>query len=251
MHPDAAPVAIDGGRVGVLLCHGFTGSPGSLRGLATALAEHDVTVRLPLLPGHGTRWQDMAMTRWPDWYAAIERAYAQLRERCDVVFGVGLSMGAALAVHLAASKPETLAGLVLVNPSLTGDQAVLPAVRVLKRVVPSIPGVSNDIAKPGVDEIAYRKVPLRALDSLRDLWQVAESDLPRLSGPVLVYRSRVDNVVGAKSLELLEAKAGSATIEVRWLDESRHVATVDHDAARIMEGTLDFVRRLSPDGSVR
>ncbi|MCF2435802.1 alpha/beta fold hydrolase [Streptomyces thinghirensis] len=94
--PGAEPFRHEGGEVGVLLCHGFTGSPQSLRPWAQYLAARGLTVALPLLPGHGTRWQDMQVTGWQDWYAEVDRELRALRERCASVFVAGLSMGGAL-----------------------------------------------------------------------------------------------------------------------------------------------------------
>ena len=99
--PGAEPFAADGSEVGVVLSHGFTGSPQSLRPWAEHLAAAGLTVRLPRLPGHGTRWQDLNDTRWPDWYGEVERAFDELRDHCRQVFGMGLSMGGTLVIRLA------------------------------------------------------------------------------------------------------------------------------------------------------
>ena len=115
--PGAEPFAADGGSIGVLLSHGFTGSPQSLRPWAEHLAAAGYTVRLPRLPGHGTSWQEMNTTRWTDWYAEIERGYDELAARCDHVFAGGLSMGGTLVTRLAEQKGKAVGGLVLVNPA--------------------------------------------------------------------------------------------------------------------------------------
>src|SRR5579875_2853460 len=83
---DAEPFAADGGRVGAVLCHGFTGMPASMRGWGEALAAAGLTVRVPLLPGHGTRWQDANRSTWQEWYAELERSFDDVRSRCDQVF---------------------------------------------------------------------------------------------------------------------------------------------------------------------
>src|SRR5579875_2112888 len=90
---DNEPFAADGGRVGVVVSHGFTGTPASMRPWAEHLAAAGYTVRLPLLPGHGATWRETNQTRWPQWYATVEAAFQELRERCETVFAVGLSMG--------------------------------------------------------------------------------------------------------------------------------------------------------------
>jgi carboxylesterase len=80
--PGAEPYSHDGAEVGVLLCHGFTGTPQSMRPWGEYLAARGLTVSVPLLPGHGTRWQDMQQTGWQDWYAEVDRALRELTARC-------------------------------------------------------------------------------------------------------------------------------------------------------------------------
>ena len=146
----AEPFTHRGGPTGVLLCHGFTGSPQSLRPWAEFLAEAGLTVSLPLLPGHGTSWQEMNGTTSDDWLAAAGRALDELRAQCDEVFLMGLSMGACLALRLAetAGSPD-LRGLVLVNPSLAPDTKLFLVAPVLKHLIKSMPAIGNDIKKPG------------------------------------------------------------------------------------------------------
>jgi len=241
--PGAEPFAADGSEVGVLLSHGFTGSPQSLRPWAEHLAAAGLTVRLPRLPGHGTRWQDLNDTRWPDWYGELERAFDDLRGRCRQVFGMGLSMGGTLVIRLAEQRPAEVAGLVLVNPSLgTERKDVKHALPLLHRVVPSLAGIGSDIRKPGVTELAYERTPLRAMHSLSRLWPPVVADLGLVTAPVLLYRSRVDHVVEPMSGRLLRDGASSTEVSEVILEDSYHVATLDHDAPAIFAGSLDFVR---------
>jgi carboxylesterase len=88
----------------VLLSHGFTGSPASVRGWADHLAAEGFSVRLPLLPGHGTSWQELARVPWRAWYKAYEVAYDELSESTDRIVAAGLSMGGALALRLASLR---------------------------------------------------------------------------------------------------------------------------------------------------
>jgi carboxylesterase len=241
--PGAEPFAADGSEVGVVLSHGFTGSPQSLRPWAEHLAAAGLTVRLPRLPGHGTRWQDLNDTRWPDWYGELERAFDDLRGRCRQVFGMGLSMGGTLVIRLAEQRPAEVAGLVLVNPSLgTERNDVKYALPLLHRVVPSLAGIGSDIRKPGVTELAYERTPLRAMHSLSRLWPLVVADLGLVTAPVLLYRSRVDHVVEPMSGRLLREGASSTEVSEVILEDSYHVATLDHDAPAIFAGSLDFVR---------
>ncbi|MFF9557958.1 alpha/beta hydrolase [Streptomyces albus] len=248
--PGAEPFRRDGSATGVLLCHGFTGSPQSVRPWAEDLAGHGLTVSLPLLPGHGTRWQDLAMTSWEDWYAAVDRELRLLRERCEQVFVCGLSMGGALALRLAALHGNAVSGIVVVNPALTFPRVQgygVPAGRFLVR---SVKGIADDIAKEGRHELGYDRVPTRAAYALRTLFRVVQRDLPKVTQPLLLLRSRVDHVVPAASSALVLGRVSSTDVTETVLERSYHVATLDHDAERIFADSRGFIDRLTGGGPV-
>ena len=159
--PDAEPFEHAGGPVGVLLCHGFTGSPQTLRTWAEYVAGQGFSVSLPRLPGHGTTWQDLARTGWQDWYAEVDAAFGVLARRCEQTFVFGLSMGGCLALRLAEVHGSAVRGLVLVNPSLAADTKLLVLAPVLKYLPWTVPGIASDIKKPGASEVGYDRVPLR------------------------------------------------------------------------------------------
>ena len=247
--PHAEPYSAAGDRVGVLLVHGFTGSPGSMRPWGAALAAEGYAVEVPRLPGHGTTWQEMNQTRWEDWYAEASRALDLLRDRCDEVFVGGLSMGGCLALRLAEERGEEIAGLILVNPSVIMSDKRLLAVPVLKRFIGSLGAISNDIKRPGADEIAYDRTPLKALDSLRALWKVTREDLPKVTVPLLVFRSVVDHVVEPLSTQIVTQRVSSRDMTERVLDNSYHVATIDNDAPSIFTESAEFIRKHTAVGS--
>lgn len=242
--PGAEPFAHDGSTdVGVLLCHGFTGSPQSMAPWGQRLAEIGWSTRCPLLPGHGTAWRDMNHTGWPDWYGAVDEAFTALHARCAAVFVFGLSMGGTLALRLAQQHGADVAGLVLVNPSVTTerkDAALLPA---LSRIVPAMPGISNDIKKDGSTELAYGRLPLRAAASLSKLWTEVRRDLGRVEQPVLLFRSAEDHVVEPVNARIILGGVRGAASEV-VLTDSYHVATLDNDAPAIFDGSVEFVQRV-------
>lgn len=240
MQPGAEPFSADGGSVGVLVCHGFTGSPRTVRPWAEHLATAGLTVRAPRLPGHGTHWRDLGRTGWTDWYATAEGAFAELAGRCEQVFVTGISMGACLAFRLAQTQGAKVSGLVVVNPSLAPDTRLFLLAPVLKYVIPSLPGVAGDIKKPGSAEGGYNRVPVRAAATLPAMWKITARHLGEVPQPVLVYRSAVDHVVGPASMRVLTAALPAA--EVRPLPDSYHVATLDNDAPAIFDGTLAFIR---------
>jgi carboxylesterase len=241
--PGAEPFFHDGSATGVLLCHGFTGSPHSLRPWADYLAAAGLSVSLPRLPGHGTTWQEMARTRWEDWYAEAERALGELRERTEEVFVMGLSMGGCLALRLAQLHQAVIRGLVLVNPSVAADTWLFSLAGVLKLVIPSVRGIGSDIRKPEVSEVGYDRVPVRAAATLPGLWRTTSDHLGEVTQPVLVFRSATDHVVGPASLRVLREKLPPGVLEVRDCANSYHVATLDYDAPLIFAESLKFVRR--------
>lgn len=241
--PGAEAWSVDGDHVGILVLHGFTGSPKSVRPWAEELGEEGWTVRVPRLPGHGTTWQDMNLTTWEDWYAEVDRALRELLARCDRVFVMGLSMGGTLSLRLAEEHGGAIRGLVLVNPSVhteRRDRFLLP---VVQHVVGSFPGISNDIAKPGQDEGAYDRTPLKAASSLAALWRMVKSDIAKVTQPLLLFRSAQDHVVEPSNAAFILANVSSAETEEVVLMDSYHVATLDHDAEVIVRDSIAFVRR--------
>ena len=227
---------------GVLLSHGFTGSPVSLAAWARHLSDQGYAVSLPLLPGHGTTWQELARTPWELWYDAYDRAYQQLEERTDRVFAAGLSMGGTLALRLGAHRP--VAGVTVVNPGLTINDPRARYSGLLKYVMKSVPAIANNIKREGQDEGAYPRTPVGGVHQLMRLFRDTTAVLPRITAPVLAFRSTVDPVVPESSMDVLRRYLGSG-LEVVSLENSYHVATMDHDAPLIFDRSHQFIQRIS------
>jgi carboxylesterase len=218
-----------------------------MRGWAEHLAGAGYSVRLPRLPGHGTRWQDMNTTGWQDWYAEVERAFEELRSRCSLVFAAGMSMGGLLSTKLALEQGPRVAGLVLVNPIYLHDDRRLVLLPILRHLVPSFPGIADDVKKTGEreHELAYDRNPLQAMYSQTQLWAEVRRDLAEITQPVLLMHSRVDNVVPlASSAYFLEHISSSDVTEI-WLENSYHVATLDNDAPLIHDESVRFIERVA------
>jgi carboxylesterase len=247
--PEEQPFAHDGGPIGVVLSHGFTGTPASMRPWADHLAAAGYTVRLPLLPGHGGSWQETNRTRWPQWYDAVEQAYDEVAARCDLVFAAGLSMGGALVTRLAAQKGDAIAGLVLVNPSFTTRRRQEKLAPYVSWLVRSRPSLGGDIKKPGAEEPATDRTPVVAGGSVVRLWRVVGAELGRVTAPIRLYRSVEDHVVDDSSAALLKARATGTTVEEFLLGNSYHVATLDYDAEEIFTGSVQFFEQLAGDRS--
>ena len=240
----AQPFHAGSGRVGVLFCHGFTGSPWSLLEWARLTADAGYRVSLPRLPGHGTSWQELNRTEWRDWYSAVERAFHELRNQCDTVFVAGLSMGCALALRLAEKHPDDVAGLVLVNPAVLGQPKML-AVPLLRLVRASAKAIGSDVADSGVDELAYERTPLHAANSMMKMWVDVRACLDLVGCPLLVFRSANDHVVPAASTAFVLSHVSSEEITERVLERSYHVATMDYDKEQIFRESLEFFAKHS------
>lgn len=243
--PGAEPFSGGPGPHGVLVLHGLTGSPQSLRSLATAFAAAGFAVELPLLPGHGTTVEDLATTGWDDWSGAAEMAYQELASRCDRMVLAGLSAGGSLAVWLAAHHPE-VAGVVVVNPFI--DPPAPSFLEVLRGMLAGggvvLPGIGSDIADPAASELAYGNLPVAALLSLSEALVELQEALPSVACPVLVMTSAQDHTVPPVSSEVLAA-AVSGPVERVTLERSYHVATLDHDKDEVERRALAFAREVA------
>jgi carboxylesterase len=250
VRPHAEPFYSGDGRLGVLVLHGFTGSPRSVRPWGEHLAGDGFRVALPRLPGHGTTWQDLDTTTWADWYGTAEAEFTTLTAACDQVFIAALSVGSSLAIRLAEEHGERVAGLSLVNPIVSQRDIRLRLLPWLRRLLPSFPGVINDIAKPGQDEGGYVRLPLNALYSLVLVGPQLRADLPKVTSPLLIFKSNVDHVVDTTSLPLIMSEVSSKDLTVVKLERSYHVATMDYDADEIFTRTSAFFSGLTKDRDV-
>ena len=239
--PGAEPFTAGGGRVGVLLSHGFTGSPASMTPWAKHLAAAGYSVSVPRLPGHGTTWQDMNRTRWEHWYTELDLALTELKKTCDHVAVAGLSMGGALALRLAEQRPDDVDALVLVNPAVKIKRFDAKLVPALQWLIPSMPGIGNDIKKPGQDEVGYDRTPLKALASQFVMWRDVRANLAKVTQPLLMFRSDEDHVVDELSQGVILDGVSSEVAELVPLHDSFHVATLDNDAQLIFDRSAAFI----------
>ncbi len=242
--PGAEPLSVTGGPVGVLVLHGFTGNPSSMRGLAEAFVAAGHTVEMPRLPGHGTHIDDMLETTWADWSAAAEAALVDLESRTDQVVVAGLSMGGSLTAWLATRHPE-LAGIICINPAVAPQDDLLAVVTEMVAAGQTVmDGIGSDVADPDVVESAYPQTPLRPLMSMFEVAEGIVADLPKVECPLLLFTSPQDHVVPPTDSDLLAASV-SGPVERVSCDRSFHVATVDLDKEMIFERSVEFVARVT------
>lgn len=242
----ADPLSGGGGPHGVLLLHGFGGTPASMRPWAAHLIDCGYAVSVPLLPGHGTRWQDMAATRWGEWYAAADRSLTELAERCDVVAVAGLSMGGALALRFAVERPHDVSALLLVNPRIAHPNRLMFALPVLQYLLPSIGNDGSPVRKPGVAGVSYERLSLKAVRQMTLLWRDIRPRLQAVSQPVVLFRSVADGDSGQLSRDVILNGISSADRREVLLHESNHIATLDDDAELIFGESECFLAARLP-----
>lgn len=236
----AEPFYVEGNNVGILVSHGFTGSPQSMRPLYEAYAAAGYTVCGPLLKGHGTHHEDMAQTTYQDWIHSIEEGYQWLQERCDTIFVTGLSMGGTLTLFMAEKHPE-VQGIILINAAV-----VLPAMESLRYItdVQFLDGIGSDIKKPGVIELAYARTPVCSINELLNLAEEVRKQLFRITCPTLILVSDEDHVVPPYNSQIIADGIQTSEKEICHLEDSYHVATLDNDQQLIIDKTLAFIKKV-------
>lgn len=246
--PGAEPQSVAVGPVGVLVLHGFTGNPSTMRPLADAIVRHGYSLELPRLLGHGTVIDDMLETKFSDWSGEVESAYSALAGRCDSVVVVGLSMGAMLTCWIAARHPE-VAGIVCINPMVAPQEPLM--VEMIQQMLDAgeliAPGVGSDLADPESHESAYLGTPLKPVLTLFEAIDELQDDLASIRCPLLLITSRNDHVVPPSNSDHLAA-AVSGPVKRIYLDRSFHVATLDYDKDEIAAEVIAFIESVT--GSV-
>jgi carboxylesterase len=247
--PNAEPFHFRGNHVGCLLIHGFTGTPYEVRELGTRLAAQGYTVLGPALAGHATAIDDMLPTRWSDWYASVTAAYDQLRESCDTIFPIGLSLGGLLALHLAAHRPVNR--VVAVSTPFTVRHPLIPLFRFFPFLFTLIPYVKKNPHDDDTQDASVRSVhpsyaitPTRCAASLLfDFLPHLCDDLGDVRAPALLIQARGDRTIAPDSMEQFYARLGSREKETLWLERSGHLALEDYSKEDAFAAILTFVQK--------
>ncbi|MBN2092944.1 alpha/beta fold hydrolase [candidate division KSB1 bacterium] len=234
------------GPVGCLLIHGFTGTPDELHELGLFLTQQELTVSIPLLPGHGTTPEELAGVKWSTWVDWIRDEYSSLQEKCQEVFIGGQSMGGALALHLGShSRP---AGIITFAAPVKFHHPLLtfyPLVKYFYHHYPKKYG--NDIRDPEMKQKlqSYQVYPLLAVLEFQKLLKHTYDDLPEINAPILAFHSRQDHTIDLKNIDIILNRIGSKIKEKIILEESYHLITADVERDFVKNSTLAFIRQNS------
>lgn len=230
-----------GGDVGVLFLHDLGGSPLALREWADVTAAAGYRVSLPRLPGHGTSWRELTVTSWQDWVGSVASSFDALRGSCGTVFVAGLGMGAALALRLAERRPGGVAGLLLVNPSVTGPWSFVAGLALARSLPVTVRGKPDDVARPGARDGGYGRLPVQAVYGMTRLWADVRPYLDLVTCPVLLFRSAIDHVVAPLSSDAVQRLTSTTDLTTVVLANSYHVAPLDFDKELVFATSLEWL----------
>lgn len=248
-----ASFQFEGGRRGVLLIHGLTGTPAEMRLLGKRLHREGFTVHGVQLAGHCGDEDDLLATGWRDWYASVEKAAKTLRERVDHLFVAGLSMGALLALLLAAERPELVDGVGVLGATFRYDGWNMPRIARLSFLLPLVKALGLARRRSFQEESPYglrderirghvssamlggdsaaAGLPGNPWHSLADLYQLAKRvrrRLGRVRAPCLVAHATEDDVAHVRNAHLVVSGV-RAPVELLLLSESYHMITLDRE----------------------
>ena len=242
----AEPFLFLGDQIGVLLVHGFTGTPKEMRTMGEFFAAQGHTVLGIRLPGHATRPDDMLRMRWVDWLQAVEDGYHLLHSAGRKVFIMGLSMGGILTLT-ASSRLPVQGAVAMSTPYSLPDDPRLPFLKYLAPFVPTVAKGPSDWHDQAMrlEQAEYPSNPTRAIVELRDLLEVMRQSLSKVTVPVLLVHSRQDGSVTPENMQRIYDALGSTDKSMFWLEHSGHVVTRDQERQRVFEAALAFVRRLA------
>ena len=232
-------------HIGILLVHGFTGSPPSMRPWAEFLHSKGYTVRVPLLPGHGTKVEDLNKIKWDEWPAKITFELSELKKSCDIIFLVGLSMGGGTVLNVAESNNESITGLILVNPMIYVKGIPVELAFFLSRFQKLRTSVGDDIKRPGITEWGYDALPTRGIYQLLKMLRVTRRNLGKITVPVQLFHSVEDHTLPVANTEIILTEIGSTMKTRIELVNSYHVATLDYDQELIFQNSLTFIESLT------
>lgn len=245
----------------MLLIHGLTGTPVEMKYIGSRLAQAGFSVYGMQLAGHCGSLRDLLKTGWADWYASVEDGYERLRTECDVVFAAGLSMGAVLALHLAAQRPGALAGIGLYSTTIWNDGWSVSAAHPLLPLAACMPFLSGvcipesppyGLKDQRIREMVVAKMfsgdsasaglpgmPIGSLLKMNRLIAKVKAEVPSITTPALIIHALEDDISSLRNARFLECTlAGPVTLQI--LHDSYHMITIDRQRAQVAEYTKSF-----------
>ena len=244
-HLDGSSFTLTAGSTGILLLHGFTATTVEVRPLAEFLHAQGYSVSAPLLPGHGTRPEDMFRIQWMQWVNTAEDALLKLIKVSPRLFLAGESMGGLLSLYLAA-RYRDICGVILYAPAIKIKniwQACLLAP--FKKIMPKkYLKDENGAVQDALPWQGYNVLPIPAVCQLSKLQKVVRSELPAVTQPTLIFQGKKDTTIDPDGANEIYSAISSVDKELILLENSGHCVVLDVDLEQIQKLTLDFIRRI-------
>jgi carboxylesterase len=243
--PTAEPFFFPGGPIGVLLVHGFTGSPKEMRWMGEYLARGGYSVLGVRLAGHATDPDDLLRVSWQDWLSSVEDGYHLLKGVSKDIVVAGLSMGGVLTLLFAANFQ--VSGLIAMStPYELPPDPRMRFLPLLWRFMPTFPKGKPDWQdpKPAEDHVDYPDYTTKAIIELVHLVTEMQAALPRITAPALLMQSRKDSSVSYDNMEKIYTHLGSQDKEMVTFENSGHVIVRDMDKNQVFETAAGFIRRV-------
>ncbi len=238
------PFYYSGGKTGILLIHGFTGTPSELRPMGQYFMERGYTVYAPLLAGHGTSPEDMLKTGWQDWWESVLVAYERFRkEKLEKIFVAGLSMGGSLSLYLAAQKPVN--GVIsMCTPVWIRDKRAM-IVDLVRFFMPY--KVRRSQKPPEIEQhlVPYDRTPLKCVGSLNRLIRQVRNAMPRVQAPTLIVQACRDETVLPESADYIYKNISSREKYLSWYENSSHLITLDRERKKLFQEVEEFIQKVS------
>ena len=241
--PGAEDFFYEGGNVGILVIHGFTGSTQSIHYFGKGLADAKFTVLAPRLTGHGISPEEMEKAEFKDWLQDVEEALDELRLHADKIFVAGLSMGGALTLYLAENYDDIL-GIITINAAIDMPDLERLYQSAYSKELKFVSGIGSDIKKPDVTELAYDKTSVKSMRELIRLMKKVREDLANIHCPALIFSSTTDHVVPPSNSATIYQQIQSTDKTLIKLHDSFHVATLDNDRDLIIKKSIDFIHEI-------
>lgn len=246
---DTAPFFWTGdNNTGVLLLHGFSGTPREMSRIGTYLKDYGYTIYAPLLPGHGTTLDAINKQHWHDWTAASMSAFDRLAHTCEHVFIGGFSMGSLLTLWLAIQHVPSN-GIILYSPALKIADwriALTPILRTfIKRIASS---KESDLRDLRAEDLlgGYSHYPVPAAAELYKLRRRINRTLHRITTPACVIYAVHDHSIHPRSGPLtVQRLSRYVPVETMVLHDSGHAIVVDQEWEIVAKQTLTFIQRYS------
>jgi carboxylesterase len=242
------------GSPGVLLLHGFGDTPQTLALLARKLHKSGFSLYAPLLPGHGRNMDSFGKSRAADWISAARNALVEMRRRHTSVSVVGLSMGGALAVLLAAELDD-IPALVLIAPYLGMPRLLRLAASThwaWERFVGEVNSRDPRSIRDPIEReknLAYGAITGRALSELSKVVRVARKSLPSVQTPTLIIQSREDPRCPPDVAEFALKALGAQEKKLVWTEGAGHIITVDYGREHVFTETEQWLRSHTDRGA--